>query len=142
MENTECSVDMESLVGKHFLTGVDESRQNIEKWSGFEDCQCINFTLDGITYTAIEDPEDGYRSCLDAIIISGIKLSNIFEPIEVLVSYRTISREYGNGCEILDFFDVKNGERILEIGTDNTKDYYPCFVASWIPENLSINKGR
>jgi len=137
------SIDMKSLVGKHVLTGVDEENRKIEHWGDLEDCQCINFVLDGITYTAIEDPDDGYRSSLDGIIVSLDKVRNNFPPVEVIVSYRTKGEsdwDDGNECDILDVVDVKSGKRVLEIGTDNTDDYYPCFVANFTPENFYYNQ--
>ena len=137
----EIELDMQTLVGKHLLSGVDESALKVEQYGGrFENCQCINFVLDGITYTAIEDPDDGYRSSLDKIIVSGTKVTNTFEPVEVLVSYRDKTEGiYKGSCEILDFTDTKNGKRVMEIGTDDSDDYYPSFVANWSPENLSVN---
>jgi len=137
MENQEF-VKLESLVGKHLLSGVDEINRQFEHWGSMEDCQCINFVLDGITYTAIEDPDDGYRSTMEGIIKSDDVVSNTFKPIEVIVSYR-IKDSDNNECDILDFFDAKNGKQIMEIGTDNSDDYYPSFVANWTPENLSVN---
>lgn len=132
------SIDMESLVGKHLLSGVDEENRKVEMWGDLEDCQCINFVLDGVTYTAIEDPSDGYRSSLEGILVSDEKVTNNFAPVEVEVSYRT-KNSYMDDCEILDFIDTKNGKQIMEIGTDNTDDYYPSFVANFTPENMSIN---
>lgn len=137
-------IEIKSLVGKYILSGVDEFTRKMEGsfWGNFEDCQCINFALDGKTYTAIEDPDDGYRSSLNKIIESDEKIENVFAPTEVMVSYRE-KNEYGEGeCEILDFVDIKNGKRVLEIGTDYTDDYYPCFIACWTPENLSINEEK
>jgi len=135
-------IEMESLVGKHLLSGVDESKMSVNTYGDiFEDCQCINFVLDGVTYTAIEDPDDGYRSQMDKIVVGDTKVTNVFAPVEVLVSYRDKTEgSYPGECEILDFTDTKNGKRVMEIGTDNCDDYYPCFVASWMPENLSINE--
>lgn len=136
-------VELKSLVGKHVLSGVDEVNRKMEIYEGeFEDCQCINFVLDGITYTAIEDPSDGYRSALDSLIRSDDKVSNNFTPIEVTVSYVETSDEHSGVCDILEFRDTKNGKLVLEIGTDNVDDYYPVFVGSFIPENLSINEGK
>jgi hypothetical protein len=138
----EKEVDMQSLVGKHLLSGVDESELSVEQYSGhFENCQCINFILDGITYTAIENPEDGYRSCLDNILITETKVTNKFAPVEVLVSYldKQKNEYYSEDCDLLEFVDTKNGKLVLQIGTGNTNDYYPYFVASWTPENLSVN---
>lgn len=31
---------------------------------------------------------------------------------------------------------------ILEVGTANTDDYYPYYVANWNPENMHINEGK
>lgn len=134
-ENNE--VEIRSLVGKHLLSGVDESRLNIKQWDGdFEDCQCINFVLDGKTYSAIEDPSDGWRSSMDRLIESNEIVSNMFVPIEVLCVYR--DKQHSTACDIIEFYDIKNGKKILEVGTDNSDDYYPSFVASWIPENISM----
>jgi hypothetical protein len=137
---TEERIEFESLVGKHLLSGVDETNRKTERWHGFADCQCINIVLDGKTYTAIEDPDDGYRSQLEGLFLSDEVVSNTFAPVEVIVSHRTRSEGYTSECDILDFVDAKNGKRVLEIGTDNTNDYYPMFVASWTPENLSVNE--
>ena len=49
-----------NLVGRHVLTGVD---QGIIEIYG-EEGNWVSFTLDGVTYTATEDPDDGYRSYL------------------------------------------------------------------------------
>jgi len=137
------SIDLKSLVGKHFLSGVDESNVKIKQYNDeFEDCQCINFVLDGTTYTAVEDPEDGYRSTLKEVFASKEKVTNNFYPVEVLIIHRDsnrISSHFLSDCDILEFIDTKNGKCVLEIGTDNYDNYYPQFVASWTPENLSAN---
>src|SRR3990167_2940722 len=107
----------------------------------FQDCQCINFVLDGKTYTAIEDPQDGYRSSLDKIIVSDHKVENVFTPVEVVVSHiKDKGNKYNtNNCWILRFTDTTNGKVVLEVGTDDTDDYYPTFVSDWMPASLSIN---
>jgi hypothetical protein len=44
------------------LTAVEEGTvPNTDRWSE-PTCNTFPFTLDGVTYTAIEDPGDGYRS--------------------------------------------------------------------------------
>jgi hypothetical protein len=138
-ENNE--IQMQALVGKHLLSGVDESILNIKRWDDdFENCQCINFVLDGKTYTAIEDPDDGYRSSMDKLIESEEVVSNVFSSIEVLCLYKDkTGNSYSTDCDILEFYDTENGKKVLEIGTDNTDDYYPSFVASFVPENFSKN---
>ena len=135
-------IDMENLVGKHLLSGVDMFNREVkQRWgNSFEDCQCINFVLDGIPYTAIEDPSDGYRSSLDKIIKSNEEITNTFSPVEVVIHIQTERDGYWGGeCKILTFIDTKNGKTVLCVGTDNSDDYYPSFVSDWMPENLSLN---
>ena len=40
----------------------------------------------------------------------------------------------------LELLDCKTGKTVLEVGTENTDDYYPCFVANWSPENMACNQ--
>lgn len=129
-------IKMQSLVGKHILSGVD--MEKIKACNGYEDAQSISFVLDNKTYTAIEDPSDGYRSSLDRLIESDRNIINKFQPIPVFVVYDT----QGGCSELLDFYDIENGKCILQIGTENTNDYYPYFIAYWQPENMSINEGK
>jgi len=136
-------IEMKSLVGEHILSGCDESKQGIkdEDWH-VEDANCLNFVLDGTTYTAIEDYQDGYRSCMKKLIVSDYQVKNTFTPIRVLITYREKSQDYLAQAEILDIFDIANGKRVIEVGTDNFNDYYPVFVASFSPENMSSNDDR
>ena len=133
-------MELKDLIGKHILTGVDLYNKDIkeEYGSGFESCNCISFVLDDITYTAIEDPEDGYRSCMREIKVSKYKVKNIFPEVEVLV--RDMGDEkYHTHNDALEFIDIKNGKVILTVGTENTDDYYPYFTSEFVPENMSLN---
>jgi len=57
MSDEPNTVELESLVGKHTLTAVGSGTESIKDWCDrFEDCQSLTFTLDGITYSAVEDP--------------------------------------------------------------------------------------
>ena len=129
---------LKDLKGKHVLTAV--SRDEIE----FKDCcgdletaQRFSFILDDITYTAIEDPQDGYRSCMDKIFISNIKLRNKFIGVKVVGRY--LDKNDDQSSNILELIDIENGEVILRVGTNNTSDYYPYFVNEWMPEKMNIN---
>jgi hypothetical protein len=135
-------VPFESLVGEHELDAVDESTEQVKAWYGesHEDANCIRFRLDGKVYTAIEDPSDGYRSSMEKLFVSQDEMKNVFRPVKVLARIRT-EAEYGGSAEILQLLDVANGKVILEVGTDNSDDYYPSFVASWQPQNLAVNAG-
>jgi hypothetical protein len=44
--------------------------------------------------------------------------------------------------DTIQFIDVVTGKVVLEVGTDNTDDYYPYCVMNWYPENLACNVGR
>jgi hypothetical protein len=142
-EMDEKQVELVDLVGAHKLTGVDMVTRKYERYKGWglEDCQFINFALDGATYTAIEDPSDGYRSAMEKLIVSDEKLTNTFAPVDVIASH-VDKGEWNDECDILELRDASNGKVVLRVGTSNTDDYYPCFVAEWTPENLSVNDDR
>ncbi len=133
-------INLKDLIGKHILTGVDLWNKKVKESYGdyYEDCECVSFVLDGVTYTAIEDPEDGYRSCMSEIGISkNDVVKNIFPPVEVLV--REMSDDDYEENEAIEFIDTQNGKIILTVGTKNINDYYPYFVSEFVPENMSIN---
>jgi hypothetical protein len=133
-------MELKELVGLHKLTGVDMDSVSVNTWgSKFEDCQVINFILDGRTYTATEEPDDGYRSNMRDIVPSDYKVKNKFKPCKVLGKMREDNKYFTN--EILDLIDVKTGKVVLSVGTENTDDYYPCWVAEFTPENMAINTG-
>ena len=138
----EKEVEVKSLVGKHKLSGVDLSIDQVkeEYGSDFEDASVVNFVLDGKTYRAIEDPSDGYRSSLRSLKLTRHKVENRFTPVEVLGIYRDRSRY--DEADIIQFFDTKNGKLVLEVGTDRSDDYYPSFVGSFTPENMHVNEGK
>lgn len=116
------------------LDAVDFETDDIEDQSA---C-AIRFRLDGVVYIAVEDPDDGYRSHLSEILI-GDKITNKFKKCHVRGKWID-KNEYGENCDIIQFIDDLTNKVVLEIGTDNTDDYYPYFVAKFNPENMSINK--
>lgn len=132
-------MELQELVGLHKLSGVDMSNEKIkEEWGdSFEDCQVINFILDKKTYTAIEDPSDGYRSSMREIKLSKVVIKNTFTPVQVFGIMR--GKENYNENHVIDFYDVKTGKIVLSVGTSNSDDYYPSFVAEFTPESMVIN---
>lgn len=129
-------MELKDLVGEHELSGLDlVTIKSIEDWES--DADAYLFILDGITYKATEDPNDGYRSNLKDIEISEEKISYVFPPQKVLCTMKD-AEEYSNN-DVLQMHDSINGKLVLEIGTDNYDDYYPICIMSWHPENLSIN---
>lgn len=133
-------MELKDLLGKHLLSGVDISNEKIksEYHEEFEISQCISFCLDGDIYTAIEDPNDGYRSSMKEIKKSNHILKNTFEPQEVVATFKP--DEGTEEHDSLMFIDTTTGLIVLEVGTYNTNDFYPYFVASFTPENMSINQ--
>lgn len=137
-------MELKDLIGKHMLTGVDigsRVRHPYKDEEYTENCQTISFVLDGVTYTVIENPDDGYRSSMREIITDSIVVENTFAPVEVLGVMRQRD-EYGNVSDALDLLDTTTAKVVLSAGTNNTDDYYPCFVAEFMPENMAINQGK
>jgi hypothetical protein len=134
-------VTLESLVGEHELSGVDMTEENIEgQWNKertYHGNVC-RFVLDGKVYTALEDEDDGYRSSLRSLTEGGA-VSNLFAPQRVLCSMQTEGK-HGGVDDILVMRDVVTGKEVLSVGTDNTDDYYPSFVANFHPENMACNQ--
>lgn len=134
-------IELLSLIGEHVLDAVDTSVESTKRTYGdyYEDCELVRFRLDGKVYTAIEDPSDGYRSSLGSLILSpNDEMRNVFPPVRVLVRKKDDDR-YGNTNETIQFIDLVTGKTVLEIGTDNSDDYYPSFVGSFSPENMATN---
>jgi hypothetical protein len=132
-------MELKELVGAHLLTGVDRETKRIkESWGyGYEDCDCISFVLDGVVYSAVEDPDDGYRSSCRELMKSMGTTKNTFPPCAVTGRMQPDSTYKTN--DVLELIDVKTGQTVLRVGTANTDDYYPYFVAEWHPEGMAIN---
>lgn len=109
------------------------------------DANVMRFRLNGVTYVASEDPEDGYRSSMREIVIEEKpEKLNSFPGILVHTHYcETRSqllgeRRGGDGeCDILQIIDTVSGKVIVEVGTDRTDDYYPYFVGAFDPKNIT-----
>lgn len=133
-------VELDSLVGEHTLDGADMFSDNIKATWGdsFEHCEMIRFRMDGKVYTGIEDPDDGYRSSLRGVYVSDDDVKNVFPPIRVLAKMKEAG-EYGQSNDTLQLIDLVTGKIVLEVGTDNTNDYYPWFVGAFFPDCMSTN---
>jgi len=119
---------LSDLVGMHELSGVDTTQE--------DDVDVVRFVLDGTTYKATEDPDDGYRSYLKEITVCAEDVSNNFPPQKVVGKMKD-----GGSSDLIQFIDATTGKVALEVGTDNYNDYYPMCVLSWHPENLACNSG-
>lgn len=136
-------IKLKNLIGLKRLSGVDfkSSIKRKSDWEDdeFEDANCCRFVLEGTVYCAVENPSDGYRSSMRELLVNPEgKVENRFPPILVLC--RHISKSEYKSADLLELIDVKTAEVVLLVGTDNTEDYYPVFVASFRPENMISNQ--
>jgi hypothetical protein len=133
-------MELSDLVGEHMLDAVDSSNEQVKTWGDqFEDCSVLRFRLDGKVYVATEDPDDGYRSSMRDLVVlpDDTIMHNTFAPQRVVGRYRNKS-DY-NEADVLELVDAVTGLIVLEVGTDNTDDYYPWFVGNFHPQNMACN---
>lgn len=140
-------MNLEDLVGVHLLDGVDYGTEQIKHShrDELEDADYMRFRLDGVTYLAIGNPQDGYRSCMGEFTVDDRPPAYTFPPALVEAKLVSTPREaddryYGDSHYILEIYDVLTGELALAVGTQNTDDYYPSFISRWCPQALAINK--
>lgn len=135
------------LEGRHVMTGIEtgqmESPEGI--WLRSSACNYVKFTLDGVTYRAVEDPDDGYRSYCRDLVIDESECRYKLPDVEVVCKHRggyetPEPYSFHHECDILDFYDAVNGKIFLSIGTDDIGDWYPMCVMNYTPENLSCNE--
>ena len=137
--DTVIEVNLEQLYGEHILDAVDLSNEQVKTWGDrFESAQVMRFRLDGKVYTAVEDPNDGYRSSMNKLFVSEDVIKNVFTPCRV-VGKKKSDDKWGKN-DTLELIDCATGQTVLEVGTDNADDYYPRFVASFKPENMASNR--
>ena len=135
-------MELKDFIGEHVLTGCQNgSMPKKDEWQD-SNPNTLDFILDDRLFSVVEDPDDGYRSSMGEIIEArpGLEVSNTFEPCKVLGCVRPDGDYEKN--DVIDFYDAITGKIVMSIGTENTDDYYPCFVGCFIPENMAINKDR
>ena len=132
------TVEFETLLGYHVLSGCDTDGV-IKGHTCFDDANVVDFVLDGRVFSAVEDPEDGYRSSLGKILVDRVaSVKNMFPPCHVIASRRQ-DREYEKN-DMIDFVDVLTSKVVLSVGTENTDDYYPYFVGIFDPTAMCYNE--
>lgn len=127
-------MELKDLTGEHMLDAVDFSNECVKAMGGdFEDSQTMRFRLGGVVYAAVEDPEDGYRSCMRELIVGDGPMTNTFTPVKVVGEYKS------ENADILRLVDAVTGQIVIEVGTDHSDDYYPCFVANFNAAAMAHN---
>lgn len=127
-------MELRDLSGMRKFSGFDRETKAVKrKYSdNYDDCEVVSFILDGVTYEATEDVNDGYRSSMrDLSVVKGL-VKNFFDTIDVFCIHRTKGLSYGED-DVLEFRNMR-GDLFLEIGTSNIDDYYPYFVCNYTPE--------
>lgn len=137
MNKKDKSITLESLCGVHLLQGFELTEQNIERYGYSEKCDVVKFMLDGITYIATEDPDDGWRSFCEEIKVSSEKPKYSIPNCEVLCTMKPSSSH-----DVLVGTDTHTGLIVFEIGTMYVDDWYPCCHFEYHPENMFCNEQR
>lgn len=123
-------MELEELANRSFLLDAVDDLVSAKDYANG-----IRFRLDGVVYEVLEDEEDGYRSSAKPLTAVHTKPRNVFPPV------RVVSRlGAGDQSDILYLDDEFNSNVVLEVGTDNSDDYYPSFVASFHPQNMVTNQ--
>lgn len=133
-------MELSTLVGEHEFSGIETGVINMDDtWGDSQSCNYVKFTLDGVHYMAVEDPEDGYRSCCRELVTSDEPPKNSFQPIRMVCTMKD-NEESDWGCDILVLTDSVTGEVVLEIGTMDYNDYYPYYHFYYHPEGMACNQ--
>ena len=127
-------MELSEFKGEYTLDAVDYAH-TFEQY-GLEYANSISFRLNGRTYTAVEDPRDGYRSSMSDIFVDEVTITkNVFTPVQVRASY-----VHDDDTDILYLADVQTGEVVIEVGTTNCDGDYPSFVSNFNPAAMIVNK--
>lgn len=132
------------LVGLHMLDAVDFETVSLPDWEGadtFQDARACRFRIDGVVWMVIEDPSDGYRSSMRELkrLGDGVPMANSFPSVQILCVHLEKNRDGYGKADVLVFLETTRGKQVLEVGTLDSNDYYPAFVADFRPENMPVN---
>ena len=86
------------------------------------------FQLGDLIFEVIEDEDDGYRSSMDTVLISGFGSINSNRRLDEITIVKSEEADF-DGFELRG----KDNHLWLKFGTDNVGDYYPCFIYKWTP---------
>ena len=135
-------MELKDLCGQHVLQGVDYGIKYTRdsRYGGTEEVTGILFRMDGVSYLAIEDPDDGYRSrCEELVVVK--EIPKIKLP-DVPVVCSMMEDNHFERNDVLVVRDSQTGEVVLEVGTKNWDDWYPYCHFEYHPENLACNQER
>jgi hypothetical protein len=150
--------------GYALLEGVERGSAGLEEFrrSGLADRigTAFSFCLDGTTYTAFENPDDGYRSSMAFMVAQeGNWCAVPFAPVALVPQFRRTTfddwdEEDSNAAapgqwrrvppgdvraghaDLLDLLVPGSSEQALSVGTSRSDSYYPSFVGWLDPAGL------
>ena len=138
MKNNERSMLLKDLCGFHKFQGIEISMKKNTGFSSifqeYENCQVVKIMLDGTTFELMENPDDGYRSFCEDVIISDDMPRYTFPDYEIICKMKPDDRY--DKHDVLIAEDPNTGLTIFEIGTLYVDDYYPCWHFEYHPENM------
>lgn len=120
-------IPFEYLYGIHTLSGCEYSFDK-NGYSSFR------FILDGNTYEAVENPDDGYRSFIGGVYPTTENCARNIPDIEVEI----MECSDGNldGIQFVVREDGYSARCVITIATNNYDGYYPFAVMNFKPENF------
>ncbi len=140
-------MELKDFHGEYWLQGVEFVSWRIYqsyKWDTGElgtrgdDANVMIVLLSGVAFAFIENPDDGYRSSMEEVSTTDVNLvKNRFAGNRVIA--KASDDKYK---DVVYFVDVVTGKEVVVAGTDYSEDYYPAYVASFMPENMSVNAGK
>lgn len=107
----------------------------------FHPFRCLGnnkFILNYNVYEAVEDPSDGYRSCLGAINRTFDEErhrwdDDAYVTVTLVTEHHKTEHDSEYQWEVYKLTD-KDGHVWLIFGTDNIDDYYPGFIFDYRPK--------
>lgn len=101
---------------------------------------CIGINGKRCAFEALEDPDDGYRSYLDSVVVSLKKHIFFQTPIANVRLEAAPGKRTDHSWSFIGwrFIDVDDEHVWLLVGTDNSDDYYPCFIFEYSPKGQQI----
>lgn len=88
------------------------------------------FQIGSCIFEAIENPDDGYRSMMDEIVLVTDQAQKIGSPLASI----EITKSSDNSFDGYKIVDLEDSHIWLKIGTDESDSYYPYFVFEWTPK--------
>lgn len=135
--NTQKEIKLKKLCGVHLLQGFELTTQKAKQYCDEDECNVVKFKLDGITYIAVEDPDDGYRSWCEEIKITDEEPKYSIPDCKVICKMKP--HDISGDHDVLIGVDAHTGLVVFEIGTLYTDDYYPECHFEYHPENMVCN---